>query len=230
MAFRPPALRTILTILGLLLAIVVLSVIVSHQDLETQRAILSEQGIIERLSAAGYVLAAVLLGARIVRMQQPRRWPLVIVLLAMAGRELDMDKLPFTKGLLKSRQYIGPDVPMGEKLISAALLIGLLLVVFLCLRRYGRAFLGGLMKGSAPAWYVVTGVFLIVATKSIDGIGRKLAPLGITVAQETERTLSNYEEIGELGIVIAFILAIVSIPRPRAKPVTVAAQSHSKTE
>ncbi len=216
MSFRPPSLRTMLVILGLLVCIVALAMIVSLFDAATQKRLLREGGVIESMSAAGYVLAAALLILWIGRSGNRLGWPLAGLLLVMAGRELDLDKRPFTLGLFKSREYISPEVPLAEKLIALAILLGIVLLLVLAARRYGARLLTGLRTGEAPAWYVATGVLLVVLSKSIDGIGRKLAPIGVTVSDSAEQVFSMYEEIAELGIPIAFILAIGAASRQSA--------------
>lgn len=138
-----------------------------------------------------------------------KRWYFAVLLALFAGRELDLDKSAFTEGVLKSRQYIGDTVSAGERFVSTLILLGIIATLVFLLRRETLLFLRGLRTRNASAYAVLVGLLFIVVYKAIDGLARKLAPFGIDVSQNLERTAGLVEEIGELGIPIMFGLAIV---------------------
>ncbi|TRD23562.1 hypothetical protein [Palleronia caenipelagi] len=217
---RPPHKRVILTILGLLGALALAAAVLLSLPESVGKALLSEGGVIETASALGYVGVAGMLVWAMARDDTRQTWPLVVILLAMFGRELDLDKRPFTLGLFKSRQYLGDQVPGVEKLISLVILLVILTCLFLAARRYGGEFLRGLRDGVAQSWYLATGLVLVVISKSVDGIGRKLAPFGIDISDVLDRRFAALEELWELGIPITFALAVLAAAS--RKPNTVA--------
>lgn len=206
---------TFAQILGLFGLLVLMDLLTRLLDPATQEWMLSEEGFFEMGSALGYLLAAALLLVIMVRSGNSRAWPLVGLLLAMSGRELDLDKKLFTKGLLKSRQYLGDQVPLAERLVSFVILLAILTCIWVAARRYGPGFLRGLRDGTRSAWLVATGLLLAVVSKAVDGLNRKLEPFGLQVSEQVERAAERYEEIAELGIPIAFILAILGAIRAR---------------
>ena len=143
-----------------------------------------------------------------------RVWYLPLVLAVMAARELDLDKSLFTRGLFKARQYTGEGVPLAERLIAALILASIVTAIFLMLWRHARPYLSALWHGRAWAGAVLMGIGFTVAYKLLDGIARKLAPLGIEISADAERTAFVVEEIGELGIPVMFLAAILLWPGP----------------
>lgn len=214
MSSRPRPGHTILALLGLLCVFVLTLLVVARLDPQAQRHVLREGGLVETLTLIGYITVAVLLIWRMLRFRNSNAWPLVFIVLAMAGRELDLDKRLFIEGLFKSRQYIGSDVAMPERLISFAILLALLALIYFAARRYGRILIDGLRTGAMPAWLAVSGIILAALAKSIDGIDRKLAPLGTSLQQSTGQTVAMFEEIGEFCIPLAFIASILMAAPP----------------
>lgn len=200
-------------ILALIVAFAVQMVVVNALPVATQTTLLAEGGFYENLSVVGYLLCIVALvwtrrGAVL------RVWYLPLVLAVMAARELDLDKSLFTRGLFKARQYTGEGVPLAERLIAALILASIVTAIFLMLWRHARPYLSALWHGRAWAGAVLMGIGFTVAYKLLDGIARKLAPLGIEVSADAERTAFVVEEIGELGIPVMFLAAILLWPGP----------------
>ena len=181
----------------------------------TQDILLAEGGFYESLSVLGYLLC---IAALVWRLRGAIRqvWYLPLILAVMAGRELDLDKALFTRGLFKARQYTGADVPMAERLIAGLILALILAALVTLLWRHARPFAVALVRGQAWAGAVLLGIGFTVAYKLLDGIARKLAPLGVEVSADAERTAYVVEEIGELGIPVMFLAAILL--RPGAPP------------
>ncbi|MFG6568388.1 hypothetical protein [Sulfitobacter sp. 1A13679] len=200
-------------ILALILAFAAQMVVVNGLPAATQTTLLAEGGFYESLSVVGYILCILAL-VWTLRGAVLRVWYLPLVLAVMAARELDLDKSLFTRGLFKARQYTGEGVPLGERLIAALILALIVTAILLMLRRHARPYLTALFRGRAWAGAVLLGIGFTVAYKLIDGIARKLAPLGIEVSADAERTAFVVEEIGELGIPVMFLVAILLWPGP----------------
>lgn len=200
-------------ILALILAFAAQMVVVNGLPATTQTTLLAEGGFYESLSVVGYILCIL---ALVWTLRGPvlRVWYLPLVLAVMAGRELDLDKSLFTRGLFKARQYTGEGVPLGERLIAGLILALIVTAILLMLWRHARPYLTALFRGRAWAGAVLLGIGFTVAYKLLDGIARKLAPLGIEVSADAERTAFVVEEIGELGIPVMFLVAILLWPGP----------------
>ena len=155
---------------------------------------------------------AALLYAR--RMRPGRNWHVPVGLILLAVRELDFDKRFTSEGVLQLRLYSG-DNPLWEKAIGAAIVILALVVLFLLARFQFVPWLRGLAKGMAWAWLFALSGFLIVVAKSLDGIGRKLAPLGIEVPQNISDASSRVEEVFELFFAFCIIASLMLAPRTR---------------
>lgn len=182
-----------------------------------QVGVITEGGPVETLSAVGYavciILMAVLWGVRGLF----HRWYIALMMALFAARELDLDKRPFTEGLLKSRQYIGDTVPGGERLMAFVILIAIVATIVILVRRHAVGFLRGVLAGTPAAVATAVGIAYIAVFKSIDGIARKLAPYGIEVSEAASDAASVIEEVGELGIPLMFGLAIyLASPRREA--------------
>lgn len=122
-------------------------------------------------------------------------WQIPAMLALFAMRELDFDKRFTESGVFKLRGYTG-DFPLGEKLLGLAVIA----VLALCLWRLARRNLPGLLRDlRAPRAYALTlavGCGLAALGKGLDGIGRKLAPLGVEIGE----TLSARAGVAEEGL------------------------------
>jgi hypothetical protein len=200
---------TLLLTLGLAFAMQMFTV--NTLPIATQETLLAEGGFYESLSVVGYLLCIAAL-IWTLRSAVLRVWYLPLVLAVMAARELDLDKSLFTRGLFKARQYTGDDVPLGERLVAALILAIIICAILLMLWRHLRPFIAALFQGRAWAGAVLLGIGFTVLYKLLDGIARKLAPLGIEISADAERTAFVVEEIGELGIPVMFLAAILLWP------------------
>ncbi|MFP4161398.1 MAG: hypothetical protein ACLFMW_07280 [Ectothiorhodospira sp.] len=173
---------------------------------------LKEWGIVEVASALGYAACLALIAWR---RHVIALWPFVVMIGFFMLRELDFDKQFTTMGIFKSRFYISPEVPLMEKLVGGAILLGLVLTGILILRRYTRPLLSGLRTGSAVAWGGLLAFGGLVLAKSIDGLPRKLDAIGIGITDQTARHAGGFEEVLELGIPLIILLALMAYLRNR---------------
>lgn len=172
---------------------------------EAQVWLKEEGGPIEMVSAILFFVAAAILAPTL-----RKTWPFFLLLVAFGLRELDMDKRPFTLGLLKSRQYLSDAVPVLEKAISVVLLLGLVAIGVIVIARGARPALRGLRTGNDIAWNCLLALCLGVTAKAVDGFGRKLEGVGLFPSASAEHGAVLYEETAELGMATALCLACAS--------------------
>ncbi|UWR21696.1 hypothetical protein [Sulfitobacter sp. S190] len=197
-------------------AVFAVMAMIAALPLATQKTLLTEGGPVETLSVIGYAICIALLFVLWPLAEVARRWYFVVLLALFAGRELDLDKAPFTEGLLKARQYTGDTVGPVELVISAAILLAIILTCLILLRRETGRFIRGLAARSPAAAATLLGVLFIGVYKAIDGLARKLEPFGITVSEDLNNLISVIEEVGELGIPLMFAVAIILSARSAA--------------
>ena len=190
------------------MAVCAMMLLVSLFPYDTQRLLLTESGPFEALSVVGYVICILLMFLLWPVAEVAGRWYLPVVLALFACRELDLDKIPFTEGLLKARQYTGDTVPTGELIWSGAILIGVVLTVLTLLIREIPGFFAKVFMARPACHAVLVGLLFIGMCKSIDGLERKLAPYGIDVSDGLNRYTQIVEEVGEFGIPVMFGIAI----------------------
>ena len=162
--------------------------------------LLTESGLIERASALGYFACAAYMlvkgGGEFIR----ARGYFVVLVILFGCRELDFDKAFTTIGILKSRFFVSPDVPLGEKLAGFIVISILIWSVYKILSKHFARFLLDLREKTAESIGIAIVFFLLAFSKSIDGLPRKLQPLGIEVSAEINAFFGALEEVLELGI------------------------------
>jgi hypothetical protein len=168
-----------------------------------------EGGGLETVSAVLYVVAAVVF----FRHAPAARWgalfhvPALMILFAM--RELDFDKAFTPAGILSLRLYSG-DASLLTKLVSGTIAAFAVYVILRCVWRGFPAGLSALRQGALWPWFAILAGGLVVFTKSIDGLGRKLLDFGIEISSDLDATASLIEEVGEAFIPVCAILAIIA--------------------
>lgn len=182
-------------------------------DLITQAQVASifkEDHSIEILSALLLVVPALLWLAW--GRERRRHWHIPAILLLMAMRELDFDKQFTTEGLLQLRLYSG-GAPVWEKAVGAAAVALILLcgwrLLVLNLPRWWR----GLRAGDTTCWLVGGAALLLVVSKSLDGLDRKLAGFGIMLQPGQGALADRFEELLELGLAVLLVQAVACFAR-----------------
>ena len=203
--------KTFFACLALIMAFVGIDMMFIDGDASLKR----EGGGLETVSAVLYVVAV----SVFFMLAPPQdRWrlfhvPALMALFAM--RELDFDKAFTDAGILSLKLYSG-DAMLRTKLIAAAVA---LIVVYVMLRTLWcgiPATLRARRAGEIWPWFALMAAGLIVATKSLDGLARKLMDLGIVISQDVGNVASLAEEIGEVFIPVCAILAMVACWRGAA--------------
>lgn len=166
-----------------------------------------EGGAVELCSAGFYLVA---LAALCARSTVKRAWPGMVALLAMFLRELDADKRFTDEGLLSTKIFVY-DTAVWQKLLAAGVLVILLISVGALIRRGVPRLLRALAERQTWSIYFVSALVLAALSKSIDGLGRKLAPFGLRVSDTVNSRAGRIEEVMELGIPVLLLMAVLAM-------------------
>lgn len=199
--FPDPLLVLAATCMTTLVALMA-GLVLSH----TPKEVFAESGPIERLSAAYLILSALLLAT----LHGAGRWHQVVLLGAAGLRELDWDKAFTDSGVLQLRLYSG-DAPLVQKAVGLLVLAVLITAGIRLLRRDLGPWLRGLRDGQLRAWMIALILALHAVAKSLDGLGRKLAPWGVELADWTNKVAGRSEEALELIAAILILQVVVLI-------------------
>ena len=192
--------------LALILLIFIMGLI-TFMDIDEQKKLLTEHGLFESLTVYLYILCLVLIFIFWSWKKIISKWYLSALIILFALRELDYDKAHFTHGVLKSRQYFSDLVGLPEFLISLAVLIFILTVLLFIVFKEKNNFIKGVINLRQSQLAVLASIILVIVTKTIDGAERKF---GIDLSPSGERFALIVEEVGEMGIPIMFVIAILS--------------------
>ncbi|MGB0416121.1 MAG: hypothetical protein ACPGKS_04685 [Coraliomargarita sp.] len=166
-----------------------------------------EHGVVEMGTVIGYGIF-LLLYAYFIRLKGTLAAPILASL--MMFRELDFHSAFTTMSITKSRFFLSGEVPLYEKLIAGLVWI----LVIYCVIRVGLYFfkpaLNALKRGRAYAWAGVACAVNAALGKAMDGLGRKLASIGIEIGDAHNKYWGAYEEVIEMGIPIYMCLAVVA--------------------
>ena len=176
-------------------------------DAEQQKNLLTEGGLFESLTVYLYIFCLILICISWPLQKIRSKWYLSALIILFALRELDYDKAHFTHGVLKSRQYFSDLVGLPEFLISLAVLIFILTVLLFIVFKERNNFIKGVINFRQSQLAVLASIILVIVTKTIDGMERKF---GIDLSPSGERFALIVEEVGEMGIPIMFVIAILS--------------------
>jgi hypothetical protein len=201
--FISPQIRAFLILLSGLLVTFVASLFL---DGGARDLWLQEGGIIEVASAVGYFVCAfsMLYWGGLTYLKNHHYFVVMVLLFGM--RELDFDKRFTTMGLLKIRLYTSPEVPVSEKMIGVVLIAVLVYVALSILKKHGPGFWDAVKRGSEMHFGALVTLLLLVVAKTIDGIGRKLGDIGISLSRTASLHFNALEEILELGIPVMLIM------------------------
>lgn len=134
-------------------------------------------------------------------------WSVVGVIAVLGLRELDVHDWYFEPGLLQIRIFSAP-VPVWQKAVSAVVMLALLALLLAFARQGTAPFLRALRGRQAWAIWLTLGTGLAGVASLFDGIGRKLAPYGVTVPPPVETGFVALEEIMEVVFALCVVVAI----------------------
>jgi hypothetical protein len=175
-----------------------------------------EGGGLETVSAVLYFIAIAVFFAVAPRAVWGRLFHIPALMLVFGLRELDFDKAFTQAGILSIKMYSGP-APLTEKLIAGAVAAGVVYVILRTAWRGVPAVWQALKAGALWPWFAALAGALVAATKSIDGLGRKLLDFGIVISDDLDATAALWEEVGEVFIPVCAILGILAWWRRVAK-------------
>ncbi|WP_138058578.1 hypothetical protein [Sulfitobacter geojensis] len=194
-----------------LLLVYVLFVCVVTVAMQGMRAVETEAGGIELMSAYAWFCALLLFVATYRRNAVTRYWYGAALLAALFARELDLDKAFFDSGILSLRHYSGA-APLWQKLVGAAVVLGLLISGILLLVKGFGPFLQGIKAEERGQLLILAALCLTVFGKSLDGLARKLWGVGIEVSTKTIQIAQIAEESAELAASLCVMAAVRRLP------------------
>lgn len=183
---------------------------------DSRQWFLQEHGPIEWLSAAGYFVCLLALMGMPKERKPAAAMAIGAILVIFGLRELDFHARFTTMGIFKSRFYISPEVPVLEKIIGAAALLILAGAMAYVVKRHFRSFIRGVRRLEPGPFSGLITIALLVFTKTVDGLPRKLDGLGLPSPEALERFSWIVEEVLEMGIPIFMLIGILAeLPEDR---------------
>lgn len=188
--------------------VIVLSLLINLLPQEMAAYLVRENGLVEMLTALGYIAGAgwLFLVAGRGQINDGASAGLVVVLLGL--RELDFHARFTTMGVFKTRYYISPEVPGDEKLIVSLIMICILVIVARFLRRNFATFWDGLRQRDMSALSLGLAVGSGLLSKVLDSFSGPLRKLVAHVHNDPRTFLRVIEETMELAIPIFILFAI----------------------
>lgn len=167
-----------------------------------------EGGVVETLSAAGYLVAAICLMREGSKRFVKAHFYFVVILLALCMRELDFHNMMTTMSITKTSFYVSADVPLIEKIAAIAAIATVIGAGVLMGLRHWRHFVAGVRALNPTAIAVMAAGLSIVASKTLDGLPRKLETAGIEMGANSALVSTGIEEVIELGIPLFLMCAV----------------------
>lgn len=166
---------------------------------------IDEGGVIETLSVLGYFLCTLLILSK-GGWTYIKKYNYFFILIILFGlRELDFDKRFTTIGMLKIKFYFSDNVPITEKLIGILVIVIISYIIVSIIKNHLKAFFYKVSQAYPVHVGALLTFFVVLFSKSIDGIGRKLGDIGFFIKEQTSITFLVIEEVLELGIPLLII-------------------------
>lgn len=168
-----------------------------------------EGGLIDFSSAISYLVCAGLMIVLGGRQFIQRHYALIISVLVLGLRELDFDKRFSTLGLFKTATFRSAEVSLLEKSITLVIVLMVIWLAVTLIVNYLLPLIKQTFKLNMVALSIGCAGGLLVAARVLDGIGRKLASVGIDIGPHTEIHTTVIEEVFELGAPLSLIVALL---------------------
>lgn len=187
---------------------------------ETNIWFIKEGGLIESMSAGAYLFCVVLMLKLGNSVYLKNNWYFLVVLVAFAMRELDFDKRFTEVGILKSKFILSPGDSVTTKITAYLILAFILIALFRIVHRHGLCVAKRLKYGCLTTvdWSLLIAIGFIIFSKTIDGIGRKLADFGIVISQQAGTVFAHLEESLEWAIPLLCIVAVIAFFKETRTP------------
>lgn len=131
-----------------------------------------------------------------------------IMLMLLALRELDFQKMFTDISISKTKFYFSPDIPLLTKIFFGAIVFLILIFVFSFMIKNLKAFLKGVIERKDWAISAMSGVFFLIFSKLLDSGRRFLKSLDI-ITYGYNDVVKAMEETAELAIPIFFLISII---------------------
>ncbi len=192
--------------MAMLVSILVVGINLLPADLTLLMVV--ENGPVEMLSAAGLLAAAFWLFCRAGRDApgQPISAGFLVLLLGL--RELDFHARFTTMGVFKTKFYVSPAVPAGEKAIVSFIMIGILIVAVRFLMHNFSPFVLALRQRQPAALAILAAIGYALLGKGLDSFSTPLEPILALITSNPKLFLRAAEECIELGLPICILLAL----------------------
>jgi len=215
----------IVIVLLLTSAVFIFALLASEQ---TNIWFIKEGGLIETMSAGAYLFCAALMLKLGDRIYLKNNWYFLIVLIAFAMRELDFDKRFTEVGILKSKFLISPEVSLTAKITGFLIVAFVAFAMIRMIRQHGGAIVKRIKTGqlSSVDWSLLIATGFIFISKTIDGIGRKLADIGIVISEQADTIFAHFEESLEWAIPLLCIVAVLAYFKEQAGSATSLQPNH----
>lgn len=197
------------------LIVLILAVAINMMPDELALDMVIENGPVELLTAVGYFCAAFWL--ILLPLFQPERKTASsgVMVLLLGLRELDFHSKFTTMGVLKSRYYLSPEVPVVEKTIVSVLMIALLIVAIRFLQLNYRKFLEGIKAREATAINAGLAIAIAVASKIMDSNSASMHWIAALYHDNPALSMQINEEVIELAVPLFFLLAVFHLTKNR---------------
>lgn len=178
-----------------------------------------ENGPVEAPSAALHFLVALVLLWVVARGGPAVFLVLMLLAVAMGGRELHIHKA-FTSGsMTRIAYYLNPEVMLLERVAVAGFLLAVVAGVLYAAWQYSGTFLQRLRERDSASWSLATGALMVPLLKAVDSTPRWVRDLSdLSFSESGLALMLSLEEVMELFLPIVFLLAVVQYiaTRPRS--------------
>lgn len=182
-----------------------------------------ENGPVEMLSAVGLLAAAFWLFCRAGRNASDRPISAGILVLLLGLRELDFHARFTTMGVFKTKYYLSPAVPAGEKAIVSFIMICIIIIAVRYLTHNFGRFVIALRLRQPVAMAILAAIGYGLLGKGLDSLSTPLEPLITLFSSDPKLFLRTAEECIEFGAPICILLALYyssGLYRPKGRTAT----------
>lgn len=167
-----------------------------------------ENGPVEMLSAVGLLAAAFWLFCRVGHDASGQPISAGVLVLLLGLRELDFHARFTTMGVFKTKYYISPAVPAGEKAIVSFIMICILIIAVRFLMHNFSKFVLALRQRQAAALAILAAIGYGLLGKGLDSLSSPLEPIITLFSSNPKLFLRTAEECIEFGAPICILLAL----------------------
>ncbi len=176
-----------------------------------------EGGFIETLSVIAYFATLALCLIRGGLPWLRTHYDIAAILIFLGLRELDFDKRFTTMGIFKSKFFASGEVAATEKIIGAIVILLLAALIIQLSRKYTATLILRLKKCDAVTFGVWIAFLVLLFSKAIDGLDRKLKGFGIEISYLFTENAAALEETLELGAPVILLIAANAYFRERPR-------------